>query len=129
MFASVGDVSSRNIIQSGLKPRIVVVDNKVMRKCIAPQKFEGRAEIIVENPSGKIKSEVWRALKEAVTLKRDVAVIVEGEEDLLVLPLIILMPHGSAIVYGQPHAGIVLIKVTEERKRWAEEFIERMEEK
>lgn len=108
---------------------MVVVDSKVMRKCIEPQKFEGRTEFIIENPAGKIKSGVWRALEEAVTLKRDVAVIVEGEEDLLVLPLIILMPHGSVIVYGQPQVGIVLVNVTEERKRWAEDFIARMEVK
>lgn len=128
LFASVGDVSSRNLLQSGLEPDIVVVDHRVMRVRVEPLSLGGRVEIRARNRPGTIDADAWRALGEAVTLKRGVAVIVEGEEDLLVLPLIALMPLGSVIVYGQPFAGMVVVEVTEERKRWADGFMERMEE-
>jgi len=128
MFASVGDVSSKNLLEAGVEPDIIVVDHRVMRVRVEPLSFKDRTEINTSNPPGTIDADAWRALEEAVMLKRRVAVIVEGEEDLMVLPLIALMPLGSVIVYGQPHRGMVVVDVTEERKMWADGFMERMEE-
>ena len=128
LFASVGDVSSRSLMEAGIQPDIVVVDNRVMRGDVEPMSLWDRTAIRTRNHPGTIGSDSWRALGEAVRLKRGVAVIVEGEEDLLVLPLIDLMPLGSLIAYGQPRAGMVVVEVTEERKRWADGFMERMEE-
>jgi len=128
LFASVGDVSSRSLMEAGIQPDIVVVDNRVMRGDVEPMSLWDRTAIRTQNHPGTIGSDSWRALGEAVRLKRGVAVIVEGEEDLLVLPLIDLMPLGSLIAYGQPRAGMVVVEVTEERKRWADGFMERMEE-
>jgi hypothetical protein len=128
MFASVGDFVTENIVEAGLEPDIVVVDHRIMRISIEPMNLKGRTEIRARNPQGTIDADAWRAIEEAVTLKREAAVIVEGEEDLLVLPLIALMPRGSLIAYGQPHAGMVAVEVTEERKRWADGFMRRMEE-
>ncbi len=53
----------------------------------------------------------------------------EGEEDLLVLPLLAEMPLGSVIAYGQPHEGLVVVTVSEERRDWARRFLNRMEMK
>lgn len=128
VFAVVGDTSTRSLLEAGLRPDIVVVDYKVMRRPIEPYSLGERHIIMARNPAGTIDEDAWRALGEAVTLKRGVAVIVEGEEDLLVLPLIALLPVGSLIVYGQPHEGLVTVEVTEERRRWVEEFMGRMEE-
>jgi len=129
MFAAVGDVTSRNLLDAGVEPDIIVADHKVMRVRVEPLNYEERAFIHARNPPGTIDAGAWMALEEAVILKRRVAVIVEGEEDLLVLPLIVLMPLGSVIAYGQPHRGMVVVEVTDERKRWADGFMERMEEK
>lgn len=128
MLAVVGDASTKNLLRVGVNPDIIVVDYRVMRQPIEPYRLEGRHLIRARNPPGTIDADAWRALEEAVTLKSGVAVIVEGEEDLLVLPLIILLPVGSLIVYGQPHEGLVAVEVTADRKRWAEEFMGRMEE-
>lgn len=129
LFASVGDVSSMSLTEAGIQPDIIVVDNRVMRRDVEPMSLGDRITVRTRNNPGTIGSDSWRALEEAVRLKRGVAVIVEGEEDLLVLPLIILMPMGSLIAYGQPRAGMVVIEVTEERKRWADGFMERMEDR
>lgn len=127
IFASVGDISSRNLIEMGIHPDIIVIDHRVMRVEVEPMSLCERIAIRARNPPGKINIDALRALEKAVRLKRSVAVIVEGEEDLLVLPLIDLMPVGSLITYGQPQAGMVVIEVTEERKRWAQGFMEQME--
>jgi len=129
MLATVGDVTSGNLLDAGLHPDIVVVDHRVMRVSVEPLELDDRAKIPARNQPGTIDADAWRALGEAVRLKSGVAVIVEGEEDLLVLPLIVLMPLASVIVYGQPLVGMVLVRVTEERKTWAEGFMNRMEER
>lgn len=128
LFAVVGDFTTENILAASLEPDIVVVDHRIMRITVDPLDHGTRRIINTENTQGTVNAEVWDALKEAVTLKSEVSVIVEGEEDLLVLPLISLMPLGSVIVYGQPREGLVVVEVTEEMKRWNEDFLTRMEE-
>jgi len=55
-----------------------------------------------------------------------IKIIVEGEEDLATLPAILYAPMGSAVVYGQPNEGSVLVDVTAEKKLHIEELIKRM---
>jgi len=127
-FAVVGDFTTMNILEAGLHPDIYVVDHRVMRVDVDPLNHGERKIFKSDNPAGTIDAESWVALEKAVSLKSRASVIVEGEEDLLVLPLISLMPLGSLIVYGQPREGMVLVEVTEEMKVWAEDFMARMEE-
>jgi len=128
LFAVVGDFTAENILAASLKPDIVVVDHRIMRITVDPLDHGTRRIINTENAQGTVDAEAWDALEEAVTLKSETTVIVEGEEDLLVLPLISLMPLGSVIVYGQPREGMVVVEVSEEMKGWAEDFMARMEE-
>ncbi|MEM2127099.1 MAG: DUF359 domain-containing protein [Candidatus Bathyarchaeia archaeon] len=126
MFASVGDFVSKNLLTHCLEPDIIVFDGRIMRRDVEPIEPEGRCEIVTRNRPGMIEKSAWEALGKAVKLKRKVAVLVEGEEDLMVIPLILLMPLGSVIVYGQPNVGVVMIEVDEKMKDWAEGFIARM---
>jgi len=43
--------------------------------------------------------------------------IIDGEEDLLVLPVVQYAPIGSVVYYGQPGEGLVKVVVTKEKKR------------
>ena len=128
-FAVVGDFTSKNVLDAGLEPDLVVVDNRVMRSEVPPVDLGGRQKITVFNQAGTVEHGAWSALEEAVILKSRASVIVEGEEDLLVLPLISLTPIGSLIVYGQPREGMVVVEVTKKMKGWAEDFLSRMEER
>ena len=128
-FAVVGDFTSKNILDAGLEPDLVVVDNRVMRSEVPPLDLGERLKITAVNQAGTINPSAWNALGEAVILKSRVSVIVEGEEDLLVLPLISLTPIGSLIVYGQPREGMVVVEVTKKIKGWVEDFLSRMEER
>ena len=128
IFATVGDFVTKSILSADLCPDIIVVDNKTLRIPIPP--FEhGYPEVKVYNQPATIEAKAWSILREAVTLKRKLAVVVEGEEDLLVLPLLAEMPFGSVIAYGQPMEGLVVVTVSEERRDWARGFLNRMEEK
>ncbi len=128
-FAVVGDFTSKNVLDAGLEPDLVVVDNRVMRSEVPPVDLGERRRIAVFNQAGTVEPGAWSALEEAVILKSRASVIVEGEEDLMVLPLISLTPIGSLIVYGQPREGMVVVEVTEKMKGWAEDFLSRMEER
>ena len=127
-FAVVGDFTSKNVLDAGLEPDLVVVDNRVMRSEVPPVDLGERQRITVFNQAGTVEAGAWSALEEAVILKSRASVIVEGEEDLLVLPLISLTPIGSLIVYGQPREGMVVVEVTKKIKGWVEDFLSRMEE-
>lgn len=47
------------------------------------------------------------------------AILIDGEEDLLVLPAIIYAPLGARVYYGQPGEGLVEVVVTHRKKRQA----------
>jgi uncharacterized protein (UPF0218 family) len=117
MLAVVGDFTTKNVLEAGLEPDVV-----------DPLDHAERRILRCDNRQGTVDARAWAVLEEAVSLKSSAAVIVEGEEDLLVLPLILLMPEGALIVYGQPREGMVVVEASRERKGWAEEFLARMEE-
>jgi uncharacterized protein (UPF0218 family) len=50
-------------------------------------------------------------------------VIVDGEEDLAVIPLVIAAPNGAIVLYGQPHQGVILRRVDFEAKKTARHFL------
>lgn len=113
----VGDEVSRDLLQNGFKPRNVIVDGKVNRVPIDYlDEIVGHYsnKLSLTNNPGTIAKEVWKALKDA--LKQESAVIVKGEEDLLAIPTILLADVNTAIIYGQPGRGKVIIEVDEERK-------------
>ena len=70
-------------------------------------------KLSIKNPRSTIAKESWRILTKVVNtvIKRKVKclVIVNGEEDLLVLPLSIIAPSRSLIFYGQPDQALVLV--------------------
>ncbi|MCK5157960.1 MAG: DUF359 domain-containing protein, partial [Candidatus Heimdallarchaeota archaeon] len=64
--------------------------------------------------------------KEKKLPKEPIVLLITGEEDLLVFPAVLEAPENSFVVYGQPHEGIVLIKVTMNARFKFEKLIERM---
>ena len=51
---------------------------------------------------------------------------VNGEEDLLVLPVCIHAPENSVILYGQPNKGLVLVQITTEIRNKAQALLDLM---
>jgi len=54
--------------------------------------------------------------------------MVDGEEDLLTLVVVLSAPEDALVVYGQPHRGIVVVKVTEETREKMWRIVDAMEE-
>jgi uncharacterized protein (UPF0218 family) len=126
---TVGDQVSKNLSSSDLRPDILIVDNKTMRKKIKPISASADKVVAVRNPPGTITCEAWAALDQAVQDSETTKIVVEGEEDLLALVAIIVAPENSVVIYGQPRRGIVLVRTTSEMKRLADEIVASMEER
>lgn len=118
LIVSVGDTVSRNLHAHGLKPNISVTDNQSMRRQIKPAKFEGKTIVHARNPRGTITDEAANALQKAMEQdgEKQIQMVVDGEEDLLTLIAVLNAPPGAFVVYGQPYKGVVMIRVTPEKK-------------
>jgi hypothetical protein len=124
---SVGDTVSKNLVESHLFPQVSIVDNMVMRKSTQPITLIAEKTINVKNPPGTITQEAHEAIQEALECNDHVKIIVEGEEDLLTLIAVLYAPEKSFVVYGQPYEGIVVIKVTPEKRAEIAEILKAME--
>jgi hypothetical protein len=124
---SVGDTVSKNLVESHLFPQVSIVDNRVMRKSAQPITLTAEKTINVKNPPGTITQEAHKAIQEALECNDHVKIIVEGEEDLLTLIAVLYAPEKSFVVYGQPYEGIVVIKVTPEKRAEIAEILKAME--
>jgi GTP-dependent dephospho-CoA kinase len=82
--------------------------------------------MLCTNPAGMISREAVQVLQSALETPSPVMVIVEGEEDMLALPLFTMAPKGSAVLYGQPLEGIVLVNITEEKQNQAKDLMNRI---
>jgi len=51
-------------------------------------------------------------------------VIVRGEEDLAVIPLVLEAPSGGIILYGQPGRGVVVREIDDEARKDAKKLME-----
>ena len=121
----VGDTISREVVKSGIKPDVVVIDRKEMRGEAVPFEHPAQHVFRTRNMAGTIDLGAWHTIEKAV-LMGDSVVFVEGEEDLLALVVIWVAPSGSLVVYGQPNQGIVLVRVSPEKKNEIGQIIEQM---
>jgi len=124
---SVGDTVSKNITENHVLPQLAIVDNKVMRRNIQPIPTTTEKTIHVKNPPGTITEEAVTAIQDALKSSCHVKIIVDGEEDLLTLITVLYAPQNSFVVYGQPYEGIVIVKVTPEKKAEVSEILKTME--
>jgi uncharacterized protein (UPF0218 family) len=124
---SVGDTVSRNLTKNGFSPKLFIIDNKCMRKSAKPINLPADKTVYVRNPPGTITEEaedtVRNALKEALSTQ----MIVDGEEDLLTLVAIVHAPEDSYVIYGQPYEGIVVVRVTPNKKAEISAMLKSME--
>ncbi len=125
MVVAVGDVVSRETLKAGLKIDLRIVDNRSMRKELSASTLPAKKTYAIKNPPGIITIEARHTIRKAVGEAGSV-IFVEGEEDLLVLPVILESPNRSIVVYGQPSEGLVAVTVTDEKKREVASMMERM---
>lgn len=122
LIISVGDTVSRNLHHHEIIPHLSITDNLSMRKEVKPQTFSDKLIVRIKNPPGTITQQAIEAIQEALKKEEKTQIVVEGEEDLLTLIAVLHAPENTLVVYGQPHKGIVAVKVTPQKKKEAEKI-------
>ena len=123
---AIGDIVASNLIKNGIKVNLIIIDFKSERKSTTPPALNGFKIIEIKNTPGTINSAAYDVVSDAVAESSNTAIIVEGEEDLLTLPVIWFAPAKSMVVYGQPHVGLVFVLITDRIKheaKWLLEFV------
>ncbi len=124
---SVGDRTTEKMIDFGLIPSLQIIDGLEKREKREPPKLEHATELIVDNPAAEITPQSIEIIKKAFTLQSPVRIFVNGEEDLLVLPVCIHAPENSVVLYGQPNEGLVIVRITPEIRNKVQGLLELME--
>jgi cytidyltransferase-like protein len=129
IVVSVGDIISEELRQKSFNPAVSIIDFRTRRHELLHESFPSETHTV--NHAGTINKE---AVDEFVTArntffsaKEPQTIIVDGEEDLLALPAILLAPLGSVVVYGLFDQGIVVNIVTEEVKNKIKEIIQKFD--
>jgi len=122
MIISVGDTVSRNLHKYKIAPQLSITDNQSMRRRLQPEIFPKKRIVRVKNPQGMITQEAINEIEKAFQSKEQVQIVVDGEEDLLTLIVVLNAPLNSLVIYGQPNKGIVVVKVTPQKKADAEKL-------
>ncbi|MDE0266450.1 MAG: GTP-dependent dephospho-CoA kinase family protein [Thaumarchaeota archaeon] len=139
---TVGDRTTERMIQFGIVPSLQITDGLEKRR-IRPhprlaetggadddvKEGEGRGAgarhagsrvevkttvMEVSNPPAQITRESVSAIRKAFAARPPVRIRVDGEEDLLVIPVCVYAPDNTVVLYGQPDEGLVVTPVTDE---------------
>lgn len=120
---SVGDKITYNLMSEKIFPSMVILDFKIERKEVfknlADLGFrENQVYMTANNPAGEITYDLISKLHSLIETTNVCRIlVVDGEEDLGVLPITLMSPLGYRIVYGQRNRGIVSIDVDPPTKR------------
>lgn len=120
---TVGDKTTETLVSMGIIPDVQVMDGLEMRKSRTLPVAPYVTEIQLKNPAGTISDEAIRGVEASKSKPRPVRIIVEGEEDLLALLFAASYRVGSAVLYGQPGEGLVVVKVDKGSKKRARSIL------
>lgn len=137
MVIAVGDIISLRLLKDNYSPDVKIIDFRSRRQDISGtwnvpacrQGSELRTLKKYINKAGTINLESVKAINLAIKKyqKENIkqTVVIDGEEDLLALPAILLAPLNSLVIYGQLDQGVVFVKVTESEKKRIKSIIAR----
>jgi len=130
-----GDVISKNLFKTDFFPDLVVVDGKTHAQGVRHRLPSDYTRRSTDNVTGGVTLAAWRSIEAATASgKRTIIEVTGGEEDLLLIPMVLLAPDNAIIAYGQPPvtdieppipAGAVMVKVTPAVRRAFEDLFSR----
>ncbi|MFH1126881.1 MAG: pantetheine-phosphate adenylyltransferase, partial [archaeon] len=115
---SVGDVTSR-LFDADIK----IFDGRILRNIHVDTI---KPTMTALNPPASIDKGIWDVLRHALKCNKKEKIMIDGEEDLIVLPLILLCDTDTIIVYGLPHQGIGYVIPDKNTKSKAESILQKM---
>lgn len=141
LVCTVGDEATKMCNQIGIAVNLAVFDFKVRRVKIYNSISDlgfispfargplANPVVTVRNPAGNITKTLLEAVRKSIKGfiqdRKTKLIKVVGEDDLAALPVILLSPLNSIVLYGQPDRGVVVVKVTEEVKTKLLEMIQK----
>ena len=125
---TVGDRTTEKMNDFGLIPSLQIIDGQEKRiKLDIPENFEVSTTFTCDNPAAEITIQSIETIKKAFLSQTPVRITVNGEEDLLVIPVCIHAPENSVVMYGQPNKGLVIVKITTEIRNKTQKLLDSME--
>ena len=95
---AVGDATTERLISFNITPDIAVIDG-VERRALRVRSINYHAkQMLCTNPAGTISKGAVEVLQSALETSSPVTIKVEGEEDMLALPLFFMAPKGSVVL-------------------------------
>lgn len=122
---AVGDVTVSTILAESYTPHVMIVDG-ITKRGPFDEQFTAEKAYTIYNPPATIYPEAWSVIDTAIHDEKHSLVFVEGEEDLMGFPAVLLASDKSVVLYGQPEVGIVWIPVNQENKQIARNLLEHM---
>jgi len=122
---TVGDATTEKMLDFGFVPSLQIVDGFEKRGKRTPPPSSA-TKMSCDNPAAQITTQSIDTIKNALEAKPPVQILVNGEEDLLVIPVCIFAPENSVVLYGQPNEGLVIVSVTQEIRNKTQNLLNRM---
>ena len=127
VLITVGDRTTENMLQLGIKPQIQIIDGLEKRsECTVLADDTISTRLSCRNPPGEITEESIQVIKKAFSSEPPVRIVVDGEEDLLVVPVCIFAPENSIVMYGQPNEGLVIVQITPKIRAKVQKILDSM---
>jgi len=128
---TIGDVTTHKFNLENVNQFLSIIDFNVQRKhefnTILDLGFKDEKIKKVKNKPGTVSCELFTTVKTLITSKEKNIILVEGEEDLAVIPSVLLSPLDYKIYYGQPNMGLIQIIVNLEIKEKVFDLFQKFE--
>jgi uncharacterized protein (UPF0218 family) len=140
-IVTVGDDTTCALVRLKITPTISITDGKTKRSNIKLTKDPKYDPLLVylrdvripeykcKNPAGYITQEACRLVTSLIQMRKPSKIIVDGEEDLLAIPMFAHLPKNSVLVYGQPNEGMVLTRINSAIQNMAKDLLTRFYQK
>ena len=123
---AVGDVTVYSLQIAKREVWISVIDGMTHRtKWDKFEQIDLKAKLLInaKNPPGMLTNSIFEACSKATSQSENVTILVDGEEDLVPIPLILMAPLGTILLYGQPNEGVIVREIDISAKRRARRFL------
>ncbi len=133
LVISVGDIVTKTLYENNTPADLAIIDFKTRRSAVDTFNQGKNTRLVkIANEPGSIRREAVREiiikLESCIESKSKNQIYIKGEEDLLTLPVILLSPLESIVLYGQYDLGAMIkVRVTEVLKEKIYELLQKFD--
>ena len=99
----VGDATAQKFNEKKIGQFVSIVDFLIKREIkfhqLSEMGFNGEKALKINNPHGIITPELFQAVQSAFNSKQRTVILIDGEDDLAVLPALLIAPLGFSISF------------------------------